>query len=223
MQRTAKKQGLAEIAYDEIKELIITNQLVPGQYITETEMQERLNMGRTPVRDAMRELERDQLLVIHPRRGAEVSSIAPRKIRELFQARMLIEPAILKAEMGKLDMDRLRQMQKEFKKHIDKDLPDLYNEIVELADVDNEFHRMITDLCDNSYIDRLIDSLFDYQQMIRIIVSHNVDRFNASNAEHVKLIDAILEGDRETAQRLLTEHLSNSLEATLQNFLKTQI
>lgn len=223
MQKITKKQGLAEVAYDEIKELIISNQLEPGQYITETEMQQRLDMGRTPIRDAMRELERDQLLVIHPRRGAEVSSITPRKIRELFQVRLLVEPSILKTEMDGLDMDRLREMQTEFSKHIDKDSPTLYDEIVELADVDNEFHRMITDLCDNSYVDRLIDSLFDYQRMIRIVVSHNVDRFNESNMEHVKLIDAILDGDCETACDLLTEHLSNSLEATLQNFLKTQL
>ena len=223
MQKSVKKQGLAALAYDEIKELIVSNQLTPGQFITETEMQERLDMGRTPVRDAMRELERDQLLVIHPRRGAEVSSVAPRKIRELFEARMLIEPAILKAEMEKLDMDRLREMQQLFSKHIDKDSPDLDDEIIELADIDNEFHRMITDLCDNSYIDRLIDSLFDFQRMIRIIVSHNVDRFNASNIEHVKLIDAILDGDNEKAEKLLTEHLSNSLEATLQNFLVMQL
>jgi len=223
VQKYTKKPGLAEVAYDEIKELIISNQLEPGQYITETEMQERLEMGRTPIRDAMRELERDHLLVIHPRRGAEVSSITPRKIRELFQVRMIVEPSILRADMDKLDMNRLREMQKQFSKHIDENSPDLYDEIIELADIDNEFHRMITDLCDNSYIDRLIDSLFDYQRMIRIIVSHNVDRFNESNMEHVILIDAILEGDRDTAHRLLTEHLSNSLEATLQNFLKTQL
>ena len=62
------KSNLSKKAYSEIKKLILQNVIKPGQFITEMEMQERLCIGRTPIRDAFRELERDQLVIIHARK-----------------------------------------------------------------------------------------------------------------------------------------------------------
>lgn len=209
------KAGLSAKAYQEIKELIVNSIIKPGQFITEAEMQERLGLGRTPVREAFHELARDQLVVIHSRRGVEVSGISPKKIREIFEARKILEPELLWQNMDKLDREWLLEMRKKFSVIIDPDSENLEKEIIELANIDNQFHRIITDFGENSYIDRLLDSMFDYLTMIRITVSRNVERFNASNKEHIVIIDYILEGNREAAKKEMYEHLENSLDATL--------
>lgn len=216
------KSGLSGQAYDKIKELIVNSTIKPGQFITEAEMQECLGLGRTPVREAFHELARDQLVVIHSRRGVEVSTISPKKIREIFEARKMLEPEILRLNMDKLDRDWLLDMREKFSVTINPQLPDLEKEIIEQANIDNQFHREITDLCENSYIDRLLDSMFDYLTMIRISVSHNVERFNASNKEHLVILDHILNGNGEEAKKELYIHLENSLTATLLNTLSGQ-
>lgn len=216
------KSGLSGQAYNEIKKLIVNNTIKPGQFITEAEMQERLGFGRTPVREAFHELARDQLVVIHSRRGVEVSTISPKKIREIFEARKMLEPEILRMNMDKLDRDWLTDMRRKFSITINPQSPRLEEEIVELANIDNQFHREITDLCENSYIDRLLDSMFDYLTMIRITVSHNVERFNESNREHLIILDHLLNGNGEEAKRELYVHLENSLNATLLNTLSGQ-
>lgn len=216
------KLGLSAQAYEEVKALIVNNAIKPGQFITEAEMQERLGFGRTPIREAFHELARDQLVVIHSRRGVEVSTISPKRIREIFEARKMLEPNILFDHMEQLDQAWLMDMREKFSAFIDQESTGLEAEIVELANIDNQFHRVITDLCENSYIDRLLDSMFDYLTMIRITVSHNVERFNESNKEHLVIIDKIINGEKEDAKREMYLHLDNSLDATLLNTLAGQ-
>jgi len=218
-----KKEGLTQQAYKAIKELILSSRLVPGQVVTESEMQQSLGFGRTPIREAFLELSRDQLVVIHPRKGIEICSFSPKKVRDIFKARVLLEPPILYEYMDQLDQEWLLSMKKAFAPFtVNAREEDQRKEIVAQANVDDEFHRIIVGLMGNSYLNRLMDSFFDYLTMIRIAVSHNTDRYNESNLEHVALIDAILAGDREDARDKLKIHIDNSLKATMENFMYSQ-
>ena len=216
------KSNLSKKAYSEIKKLILQNVIKPGQFITEMEMQERLCIGRTPIRDAFRELERDQLVIIHARKGVEVVNISPKKIREIFEIRMMIEPEILYTNMEKLDRKWLMEKREFFSMSVDKDSKNLKEIIIESAVADDMFHKRITDLCENSYIDRLVNSVFDYLAMIRVITSHNIDRLNASTKEHVKIIDCVLNEEREEAKEKLYNHIKTSLDETLLDLIKSE-
>ena len=69
------KTGLSTIAYQQIKSLILENKLQPGQFVNESQLQEILGLGRTPVREAILQLAENELITVHPRKGIEISRI----------------------------------------------------------------------------------------------------------------------------------------------------
>ena len=145
----------------------------------------------------------------------QVSTITPKKIREIFEVRKMIEPAALYEYMDKLDTEWLKGIREDFNVIIDKNSPNLEEEIRSQAEIDNKFHRTITDLCDNEYINSLYDSMFAYINIMRIEVSHNVERFNESNKEHIDIIDYIFDGDKDEARKILAEHLDKSYKQAI--------
>ena len=74
---TEKQKCLSRVAYDRIKVMILQKELMPGQFINESQLQETLELGRTPVREAVLALAQDRLVTIHPRKGIEVTRPTP--------------------------------------------------------------------------------------------------------------------------------------------------
>src|SRR5262249_6438376 len=82
----------ADQAYSRIRELIVTLELAPGSLVSERELMERLGVGRTPVREALRALARERLVEVYPRRGMFVSSVDVRDLAGLSEVRNALEP-----------------------------------------------------------------------------------------------------------------------------------
>src|SRR5262245_1675342 len=100
-------RSLSDQAYYRIRELIVTLELPPGSLVSERELMERLALGRTPVREALRALARERLVEVYPRRGMFVSSVDVRDLAGLSEVRNTLEPeaARLAAERA-TDVDR---------------------------------------------------------------------------------------------------------------------
>ena len=86
--------------------------------------------------------------------------------------------------------------------------------------LDDEFHRFLISPLNNKYAEEMMDSFFDYLTMIRLTVTSDAVRYAQSNTEHVEVIDAILQGDREKACQKLQEHLDTAYRVTIRNFGK---
>ena len=97
---TEKQKCLSRVAYDRIKVMILQKELMPGQFINESQLQETLELGRTPVREAVLALAQDRLVTIHPRKGIEVTRPTPKDIHDIFEIRGIMEPAILRQCCG---------------------------------------------------------------------------------------------------------------------------
>src|SRR5262245_66507060 len=89
--RASDEQSLSDRAYYAISELIVTLELPPGSVVSERELMERLGVGRTPVREALRDLAREQLVEVYPRRGIFVSSVYAGDIAGLSEVRLVLE------------------------------------------------------------------------------------------------------------------------------------
>ena len=100
-------QSLADKAYHEIRDLIVSLELAPGAVIDERELIERLEIGRTPVREALRRLAHERLVEVYPRRGMFVTGVDVRELARLSEVREVLEPeaARLAAERA-TDADR---------------------------------------------------------------------------------------------------------------------
>lgn len=214
-----KKQRLSQKAYEQIKDMIINNRLKPGEIINEAGMQELLGIGRTPIREAFQELARDQLVTIHPRKGIEISHISPKKIHDIFELRELLEPSVLAKGMQNIDREWLAKMRQKFLDTAGRRLTKQPGGILECVRLDDEFHNTLISCIGNQYALEIMNSFLDYLTMIRIATTSDEQRYNASNLEHVGIIDAILNNDVNGACAKLKKHIEISRQATIENFI----
>ena len=198
-------QSLADKAYHAIRGLIVSLELAPGALIDERELIERLGIGRTPVREALRRLALEQLVEVYPRRGMFVTPVDVRALARLSEVRAVLEPAAarLAAERA-TDADR-------------EELALLLSELdaggSELIDLDERIHRAVYRAAHN---DLLAVTLEQYYVLALRIWSLALDRaveLEAAVAEHRALLAAIHDGDGERAEETMRAHVENFEQA----------
>lgn len=215
------KTGLSNIAYQQIKSLILENKLKPGQFVNESQLQELLGLGRTPVREAILQLAENELITIHPRKGIEISRISPKSIHDIFEVRILIEPEILRANFDKLDKDQLISFRTSFQEAAASDKLSL-QECIRLADLDNQFHLAIVSSMGNQYTTQLMNTFVDKLTIIRSTVSaHSDGRLSISSNEHIQIINSILGGNIDEACAQLQKHLTISYDEAVKTLMSS--
>lgn len=215
------KTGLSNIAYQQIKSLILENQLKPGQFVNEAQLQELLGLGRTPVREAILQLAENELITIHPRKGIEISRISPKAIHDIFEIRILIEPEILRTNFNKLDKDQLISFRTSFQEAAVSDKLSL-QECIRLADLDNQFHLAIVSSMGNQYTTQLMNTFVDKLTIIRSTVSvQSAGRLRVSSNEHINIINSILDGNIDEACTQLQRHLTISYDEAVRTLMNT--
>ncbi len=107
-------QSLADEAYTVIRRRIIECVLAPGQRFTESQFADEHNLGKTPVREALRRLKQEGLVEVNPRQGHRVSPIRLRDVRDIFGLRRIIEPAAVELAIGRIDIGYLRNLDAQY-------------------------------------------------------------------------------------------------------------
>lgn len=215
---TEKQKCLSRVAYDRIKVMILQKELMPGQLINESQLQETLELGRTPVREAVLALAQDRLVTIHPRKGIEVTRPTPKDIHDIFEIRGIMEPAILRQCCGMVDPQWAVDMRALLQGHADDTASNAGETAAPLIDLDNRFHLELVDVFHNQYASNLMRSLVDFLNLIRV-TAWSADRYQISNREHIDILDAILEKDVDRACRLMEEHIQLSYQEAIHTMM----
>lgn len=215
---TEKQKCLSRVAYDRIKVMILQKELMPGQFINESQLQETLELGRTPVREAVLALAQDRLVTIHPRKGIEVTRPTPKDIHDIFEIRGIMEPAILRQCCGMVDPQWAVDMRALLQGHADDTASNAGETAAPLIDLDNRFHLGLVDVFHNQYASNLMRSLVDFLNLIRV-TAWSADRYQISNREHIDILDAILEKDVDRACRLMEEHIQLSYQEAIHTMM----
>lgn len=224
IQKPMKKEGMSHQAYRLIKDMITKGKLHPGELINESQMQERLNLGRTPVREALLRLSREQLVTIHQRKGIEVVRISPKMIRDIFEIRLIMEPNILRKKFTALDRAPFLQIRDRLISIINMKSY-TQDEVTESANIDFEFHTLINRSLGNQYVDSLNETFYNHLKMIffSTTLQAQTNRPIVSNEEHLSIIDAILQDNVDLACERLTNHLQLSYKDTMENYLNSEL
>lgn len=205
--------SLAKKAYAAIKEKIVTCEYPPDTVLNEVSLIEELGVSRTPIREALSRLEHENLVRIVPQRGIFVTGVSLGDVREIYQARELLEPLIIRLWGSRIPKDVLAALQEKLSR-CPPDSPehDLYT-------LDYELHRAIYDHCENKYFVHLLDRVFDQNQRIRILSGQIKHRLEATRDEHLEIVNRLLEGDHEGAARAMTSHLEQSRKAAFESLM----
>lgn len=209
-------ENLKELAYDVIKEKIIQCEYRPNSFLSESLLMKEIDASRTPIREALNKLEQEGLVTIIPKKGIMVTALSLGEVNMAFDTRILVEPYILERYMEYIDQKKLKQIQMDFR--------ELLNAPIEpsaFGPLDDRFHRIITGVCTNKYLNLSLSHVFDQSMRIRYLAGiHIWERHKQAALEHLAIIDAIQASDKAEAVRLLVIHLEASKSAAVRSLLE---
>lgn len=198
---------MRERAYEAIKEAILTLELVPGQPVNEAELAAQLNVSRTPIRDALLQLQSEGFVVIQPFRGAFVSELTAQDIMEIFALREMLElPAARNAAQTFTpeDIAMAEDMLKRMQEAVDQD------RVRDYSTLSDQFHAMIVQKLNNRRVLQVLDNLHDHLMRLRnmaLLVTQSKDFLEDYRA----LVEAIKSGSGAAAEKSMRTHLRRVL------------
>jgi DNA-binding GntR family transcriptional regulator len=210
--RTSPVRGprlLRDLVYDRIKEWIITGAFVPGEFLGEASLADRLGVSRTPVRETLGHLERDGLVQIVPHRGAFIRWPSPNDVEERFDIRIAIETLALRRAFPRLTEEVLRDLLQRVRAQRDRIDQASYQEIEQLS---IQVHMAVLEAAGNR---RIIDLTHQLREQVYIASTlyRNPDgtvslpRVHQVADDHEAIITALLDRDLERAASELEAHL----------------
>lgn len=200
----ADARSQADQAYYAIRELIVTLDLPPGSLVDERDLMARLELGRTPVREALRALSREGLIEVYPRRGMFVTGVDVRGLASLSEVRSVLEPfaARLAAERRSPDDDaELAALLTEL------DALGSTPEERRLIEVDQRIHRFVHRAAHNAYLESVLDQQYMHALRIWFLALDRVTNLEAAVLEHRALLEAIADGDADRAAAVMQTHV----------------
>ena len=190
--------------YEIIKENILAGKLKPGEWLQESKLAESLNVSRSPVREALKELVGEGLLENIPNKGVFVKVLSIKDIYNIFEFREVMEKYAIKKSIELITDDHrkaLNEIYLDLKESFEK------GDVNEYCRIDTKLHYFLFKMCDNEMIDDVVNNVFPLLQPFRIISLSSKGRFDESFDEHKGLIDGIKEGDFEKAWGYNKVHL----------------
>lgn len=199
------RRNYKKMAYDYLREEIVSNRLPFGSPVLEQTVADALNISRTPIREAIKQLESDGLVVCYPFQGTFVTTVTHEDFVEICELRTLIEQYALEKSIDKFTEQELDTLKAAFLAN--------RNDVSAYQKVDAEFHHMIVEKAERKRTKEIADSL-DIQ--ITRFRNAGRQRFGfrgeASLREHLELIELIRRHDLEQCKQKLGEHLNNVAE-----------
>lgn len=196
--------------YDYLLEAIVSNKIPPGTPIVESEIASELQMSRTPIREALKELEAEGLVSRYPSRGTVVSEITPYDVEEIFTLRITLEVLALQLAWEKIPVDELNKVEELFLKlneHSSKE---------ELHQADKSLHALIIDRAGNRRLKQILNQLNSQIERFRRVAAMEPSRMKRSKQEHLEIIQFIRNKDLHACQESLRKHLLNVKQSTLE-------
>jgi DNA-binding GntR family transcriptional regulator len=194
----------SESLRETIEEMIAVGTLAPGQHLDETELAARFGVSRTPIRETLIQLASMGLVVIRPRRGALVAELGPQQLVEMFEVMSELEATCARLgarRMTLAEQDALLAAHEACKEaSLTRDPDDYYykNEV---------FHYAVYAGSHNQFLIEQARSLYRRLRPYRRLQLRVRNRVNNSYAEHDQMVQAIIDGDGELAERLTREHV----------------
>jgi DNA-binding GntR family transcriptional regulator len=194
---------LSEKAYQLIKKKVVTLELPPSAVIDEHILMQQLDLGRTPIREALQRLDSEGLVTVVPRRGTFVSDISVTDLQKIFELRIILEGFCARLAAQRISEDQIQKMEM-----VLRDLEELQDgNPSALISIDKRFHRMLYRASDNEFLAETLDRLYDLSLRLWYLVLNRLDDVRHAIEQHRQILDALREGDEARAELLIQAHI----------------
>jgi len=202
--------SLQEVAFQAIKKAIMRKELIPGNIYSEQVVAKEIGMSKTPVHQALLDLENKGFVTLLPRKGFRVNALSAENIRNMFELRRALERAVILKITPRLTAESLQDFEK-----IIEDI----NQTIDPIDFqkhDRAFHRYLASLSHNTYIINALNTVWDLSDWVGASILRKRGGYAQAANEHRAIYEFLTVGKAEKAAAAMERHL-NSTES---RFLK---
>ena len=204
---------LRDVVFNTLRDAILTGKLVPGERLMENQLAEKLGVSRTPVREALRMLELENLVELVPRKGTQVLDMSEKDIINILEVRSALEglaTSVACKKMSKEDLQQLKNMEVDFEKAVAE------NDVEHFVDIDEDFHDLIFAATENDKLINIFRNLRIQLYRYRMAqAKNNETSMSTIVAHHRSIIRAIENHDGEEGASIAQGHIKYQTESIL--------
>ena len=204
---------LRDVVFITLRDAILTGKLLPGERLMENQLAEKLGVSRTPVREALRMLELENLVELVPRKGAQVLDMSEKDIVNILEVRSALEglaTSVACKKMSKEDLQQLKNMEVDFEKAVAE------NDVEHFVDIDEDFHDLIFAATENDKLINIFRNLRIQLYRYRMAqAKNNETSMSTIVAHHRSIIRAIENHDAEEGASIAQGHIKYQTESLL--------
>lgn len=203
---------LRDVVFNTLRQAILRGELKPGERLMEIQLANKLGVSRTPIREAIRKLELEGLVLMIPRKGAEVADITEKSLMDVLEVRKALEELSVQLTCDRITKDEIYELKKaaeNFKETLKS------RDITEIAEADVRFHDVIYTATKNQKLIQLLNNLHEQMYRYRIEYLKNEEFYPKLLQEHEEIISRISKGEREAAAKIVCEHIDNQVNAVM--------
>lgn len=209
---------LRDVVFNTLRQAILRGELKPGERLMEIQLANKLGVSRTPIREAIRKLELEGLVLMIPRRGAEVAEITEKSLRDVLEVRAALEELAVDLACDRIsseDIESLKNAAKEFETALQG------GEVTEYAEADVKFHDIIYLATDNQRLIQLLYNLREQMYRYRVEYLKRKEMHPILIAEHENIIECIEKHDKQAAKHAISTHIENQAQ-TVSDTIRTK-
>jgi Transcriptional regulators len=206
---TTDKYSLRGRVFNRIREDILSGKYKQNEELKENTIAVELGVSRTPVREALRQLELEGLVSVVPNKGAYVNGISTKDIQDIYIIRSYLEGLCARWACENIKENQIEELEEiiylsEF--HAKKD----HHE--QMLELDNKFHEIIYEASQSKILEHVLSDFHHYVKRVRKVTLSSMTRAIDSNHEHTAIVEAIKLHDADRAEELAKEHIRNTIE-----------
>jgi DNA-binding GntR family transcriptional regulator len=212
-----RSKSLYEQTYQALRTSILSGELLPGERLVETQLAEQLQVSRTPIREAMRQLQRDTLVTTDRGGGLRVTIISVVDAIQLYDCRIALEKlsvqeACQNSTVEQLDI--LESLVTQAEQLVSQPASDVDN--LRMLEIDYRFHQFIAESSGNRWLVTFLDQVFDKMSMLRVQTTRYNPRVLEIRSEHRQIFESIAQRDVIRAIQSIQDHLVASKARVVQ-------
>lgn len=197
---------LRDVVFNTLRKAILTGELKPGERLMEIHLANRLGVSRTPIREAIRKLELEGLVIMIPRRGAEVAQITEKSLKDVLEVRRALDALCAELACDRINTEGAHQLKKacdEFERATET------KDATVIAKADVELHDIIVQATGNQRLIQLINNLSEQMYRYRFEYIKDENRHDNLVNEHRMIYESIIRRDKERAAQAARIHIDN--------------
>ena len=203
---------LRDVVFNTLRQAILRGEMEPGERLMEIQLAQKLGVSRTPIREAIRKLELEGLVIMIPRKGAEVAHITEKDMKDVLEVRSTLEELVVELAIKNVTDEKIEELKcanKVFESAI------VSKDAVNIVEADVKFHDILYSMTNNARLIQIINNLREQMYRYRVEYLKEEQTRNLLVSEHEELVKAIREGDVQKAQDISFHHLENQRMAII--------